>query len=56
MSDTSAPEPRKIRRHEVLDSQGRPSAAEGEDPDDARGHEVLDAGGRPSQAEGEDDD
>ncbi len=56
MSDSIAPDPRKSRRHEVLDAERRPSQAEGEDPDDAGGHEVLDAGGRPSQAEGEDED
>jgi hypothetical protein len=35
---------------------GKPSQAEGEDPDRPEEHEVLPAEGHPSQAEGEDPD
>ncbi len=56
MPDSTSNGPEKLRRHEVINSDRRPSQAEGEDPDDAGGHEVLDPIGRPSQAEGEDDD
>ncbi|MCR2764266.1 hypothetical protein NQ152_12200 [Microbacterium sp. zg.B48] len=44
------------RDHSIDGPTGKPSQAEGEDPDRPDEHDPLPADGHPSQAEGEDPD